>query len=1124
MKGSFLWEKYSSREMGDVVDVQELANWALRLHPRSVQDFKPLFILLQGILKELLSGKMNTFSGELLELKDRLAEVSRKCRELLVQTLELPEEYRAHLKGANAELYLRTLTFLDDVNVGLKEAMALSVGDEDVREVLLQREEQEKRLTLELAKYRADLEATRTNMQDLRLERNRLGQERDALQAERDQLRAELAETRQTVEAQAGEIAGQAACLAAAHEELAGVKFMDWTRFAQEDQTHWRALLQEPCADIKYALASGTAGAALALSNYPDRGEAVGFLCQMPIGLALQTLGAMHPAMAAGYLGGVFERAPEAAVHMFGKIAPAEAGAICAELQQERGEALAKAYRLELGKQSLAAAREVQGFTTAWKSAKLKLLVLLAVNHGFSPATFTAAMAALEAIAVGRVEEELPTLDSFSESDVQSITKIQAVQRGRLARKQGGGTAGAKPKAAEGEELPALDSFSEADVKNIAKIQAVQKGRRARKQVAGLSAEREKQAAEEAAAAAAAKVAHLTFPHFNATDTAAEVSQSVRLTNAIIEITEALHKKAKKGVRRYPTDDNPDHRLFAVELAGEVLGQVVADLTAMGPKLAAFLLADTSAVVAAKVLGALDAPTFVLVSRELGAMKEKLRGQFAVDEAAQLGLNAAFDKITLEESHPRPAERMPLFVRGPAQGVLDQVLRAHGVRATVCFIPEGVQDLEGLGLARDAKSGALEREDVAFLSSMAVVASTEFASSVPGKDPGDAARFHAVLARSGRLTDLKAAQERCVAERQALLEGNLLVLPILAKAANGEEKCYGTISSYNLAALDDGAPGAGLPAAGPYASTGMKGQDFKPGPFAGLRDLAAASSKIQSLSTLRMLSARIGNVAAGMDGKGSIRSNLVLERLLNDQELLGEQRADSPRKADGHVVGFNPDTPEGQDVIKSHITSHIQTMGRMFARLARPGTLQLLRGLLAPPRPPSANVLKLLVALFFLCEEEERDAGLLALLKDGYDTLVLPELGAWAAGADTSHGGEAAAAESPTEAACLSLWAELKAQLVLDAPAAGGPASPYFLPARLERCMKDQARFGASDETNAGRFKLCDSLIAGAEEGGWAAMRAEVEGARRERPYLEWLFHFVLSGRAVRELSKKLLD
>ena len=95
---------------------------------------------------------------------------------------------------------------------------------------------------------------------------------------------------------------------------------------SQEDQTHWRALLQEPCADIKYALASGTAGAALALSNYPDRGEAASFLCQMPIGLALQTLGAMHPAMAAGYLGGVFERAPEAAVHMFGKIAPAEAG------------------------------------------------------------------------------------------------------------------------------------------------------------------------------------------------------------------------------------------------------------------------------------------------------------------------------------------------------------------------------------------------------------------------------------------------------------------------------------------------------------------------------------------------------------------------------------------------------------------------------------------------------------------------------------------------------------------------------------------------------------------------------------------------------------------------------
>ena len=53
---ALLWKKYATRHTGQSVDVQELAKWVLQLHPRCVQDMKPMVILLQGIVKDILHG------------------------------------------------------------------------------------------------------------------------------------------------------------------------------------------------------------------------------------------------------------------------------------------------------------------------------------------------------------------------------------------------------------------------------------------------------------------------------------------------------------------------------------------------------------------------------------------------------------------------------------------------------------------------------------------------------------------------------------------------------------------------------------------------------------------------------------------------------------------------------------------------------------------------------------------------------------------------------------------------------------------------------------------------------------------------------------------------------------
>ena len=51
-----LWLKYSTRDAAQALDLQELAAWAVQLQPRSVQDLKPCFILVQGLLKDILQG------------------------------------------------------------------------------------------------------------------------------------------------------------------------------------------------------------------------------------------------------------------------------------------------------------------------------------------------------------------------------------------------------------------------------------------------------------------------------------------------------------------------------------------------------------------------------------------------------------------------------------------------------------------------------------------------------------------------------------------------------------------------------------------------------------------------------------------------------------------------------------------------------------------------------------------------------------------------------------------------------------------------------------------------------------------------------------------------------------
>ena len=61
------WGKFSTDD--NAVDVVELARWLKNVRPKSVQDLKPLLLLLQGTLTKFVDGDIKFWSSEAAELR-----------------------------------------------------------------------------------------------------------------------------------------------------------------------------------------------------------------------------------------------------------------------------------------------------------------------------------------------------------------------------------------------------------------------------------------------------------------------------------------------------------------------------------------------------------------------------------------------------------------------------------------------------------------------------------------------------------------------------------------------------------------------------------------------------------------------------------------------------------------------------------------------------------------------------------------------------------------------------------------------------------------------------------------------------------------------------------------------
>lgn len=178
--------KFSSLTIGQRVEIQELCKWAYEVRPRGVQDIKPLLVLLQGLLRDLLQEKYVLFLGELLELRKQLEEAAgplkRRVVELEDELASMKELFAEELRNANVKDKFKSL-------LGSHRQQKLS---NEMSSELSEAEAQRRKLEEEAANKHEELKRLQKERSDADAQAALDRQKMTDLEAENEMLRARL--------------------------------------------------------------------------------------------------------------------------------------------------------------------------------------------------------------------------------------------------------------------------------------------------------------------------------------------------------------------------------------------------------------------------------------------------------------------------------------------------------------------------------------------------------------------------------------------------------------------------------------------------------------------------------------------------------------------------------------------------------------------------------------------------------------------------------------------------------------------------------------------------------------------------------------------------------------------
>lgn len=187
-----LWMDYG---IGDVrlrqdMDIHKMCDWIAKLRPRSILDFKPILILTQSILKDVMDGKLRIYTKEIERIK---AVLGAEIDSLQADNIALREALRlAQDKGQEAEMLKSML--------GDQQQASEELSRRQVLDGIMENEKKEKELLQEKANSLQDeLDKMRKEMNQLKKEVSSLTTQKAQAEQEIDRLK-KIAEQGQAID------------------------------------------------------------------------------------------------------------------------------------------------------------------------------------------------------------------------------------------------------------------------------------------------------------------------------------------------------------------------------------------------------------------------------------------------------------------------------------------------------------------------------------------------------------------------------------------------------------------------------------------------------------------------------------------------------------------------------------------------------------------------------------------------------------------------------------------------------------------------------------------------------------------------------------------------------------
>lgn len=185
-----LWEQYASVPLEDL-SLKELAEWVAELQPRSIHDLKPLLLLCQGLLKDVLVEKVD-FAEREIERENGLWLAEKQ--EIIAEYTKVVDGLQSEIErlSKNQETQSRASKLIGRASAYTHNLM-MDASRRKLNDRTMSFSEAHRKMKVQCEKQQVCIEDLERQLEALKHENSELSRSNEVLRAEVDDVREDLA-------------------------------------------------------------------------------------------------------------------------------------------------------------------------------------------------------------------------------------------------------------------------------------------------------------------------------------------------------------------------------------------------------------------------------------------------------------------------------------------------------------------------------------------------------------------------------------------------------------------------------------------------------------------------------------------------------------------------------------------------------------------------------------------------------------------------------------------------------------------------------------------------------------------------------------------------------------------